>query len=76
MKLKINIIIGLILLTSAYSYGQMEQYDFKRELQGITDQWHKVTLPDEVLATYLLTCQTSEFMASPQIMTPLKPRIC
>lgn len=50
MKFKINIICSLLLLTSLFAYGQMEQYDYKRELQGITDQWHKVTLPDEIFA--------------------------
>jgi len=48
MKLKINIIIGLLMFTGLCAYGQMEQYDYKRELHGITDQWHKVILPDEI----------------------------
>jgi hypothetical protein len=26
----------------------MEQYDFKQELEGISEQWHKIILPDEV----------------------------
>ncbi len=44
MKLKIN--IYLLLLVCSYSYGQIDEYNYKRELQGITDQWHKVELPD------------------------------
>ncbi len=48
MKLKINIIIGLLMLTGLNAYGQMEQYDYKREIHSITNQWHKLILPDEI----------------------------
>ncbi|MCF6347513.1 MAG: DUF3999 family protein [Flavobacteriaceae bacterium] len=46
MKLKIN--IYLLLLVCSYSYGQIDEYNYKRELQGIIDQWHKVELPNEL----------------------------
>lgn len=48
MKLKANISICVLLLVCSYSYGQIEHYNYKRELQGITGQWHKVALPDEI----------------------------
>jgi len=48
MKLKPDIAILLLLLISTASYGQMDQYDYQREIKGITEQWHKLTLPDEI----------------------------
>ena len=47
MNLKINIIICFLLSTS-FAYSQMEAYNYKRELQGVTDQWHKVVLSNDV----------------------------
>lgn len=38
----------LLLLFCSYSFGQIKQYSYKRELLGIKDQWHKVVLPNEV----------------------------
>ncbi|WP_299163616.1 DUF3999 family protein [uncultured Eudoraea sp.] len=46
MKAKIS--ICLLLLICAYSYAQIDQYSYKRELLGITDQWHKVVLPEDI----------------------------
>lgn len=34
--------------TSSISYGQMENYAYKRELSGMTDQWHKIILPNSI----------------------------
>lgn len=48
MKLKVKYSTLLLLLACSYSYGQIEQYNYKRELKGITDKWHKVVLPDEI----------------------------
>lgn len=47
MKLAIKSYTSFLLLLCSYSYGQMEQYDFKRELKGITGQWHTMNLPDD-----------------------------
>jgi hypothetical protein len=38
----------LFILYCSISYGQMDAYNFKRELKGISEQWHKIVLPDEV----------------------------
>ncbi len=48
MKLKANICAFLVFLLGSYSYGQMEQYNYKRELQGVNSTWHKVILPQEI----------------------------
>lgn len=46
MKLKIN--FCLLVLVCSFSYGQMSDYTFKRELQGITDKWHSLALPTDI----------------------------
>lgn len=50
MKLKIKTVVLLFLLASTFSYGQMEQYSHKREIKGVSEQWHKIVLPNEIFA--------------------------
>lgn len=38
----------LLLFLCSYSYGQMEQYNYKRELTEVSEQWHKVVLPNDI----------------------------
>lgn len=41
----------LLLVTfTATSYGQMEQYDYKRSLSGISDEWHSIELPNPIFS--------------------------
>ena len=47
MKLTINIFTFLLFVYSL-SFAQTEQYNYKRELKGISEQWHKIILPDEI----------------------------
>ena len=46
--MKIKISASIVLLICSYSYAQLEQHAFKRELQGITNTWHKIVLPEEI----------------------------
>ena len=50
MKKRVKIAIWLIMFLGSYSqsYGQMETYDYKRELNGISDQWHSIILPNDL----------------------------
>ena len=48
MKLKTKISAFLGLMFCSFSYAQLNQYNYKRELQGITAPWHKVVLPKEI----------------------------
>jgi hypothetical protein len=48
MKLRASISTFLLLLLCSYSYGQIDQYTYKKELLGIKDKWHKVILPEEI----------------------------
>ncbi len=47
MKLKVKITF-LLLFISSFSFGQMKQYHFTRELKGISDLWHKIVLPNDI----------------------------
>lgn len=44
----VNSYTWFILLLCSYSYGQIKQYDHKRELKGISGQWNKTNLPEEI----------------------------
>jgi len=48
MKLRIKLLSILLLFNCSFIYGQIDQYNYKRELKGISEQWHKIILPDEV----------------------------
>ncbi len=48
MRLKIN--SYLLLFVCFCSYGQMDQYNYKRELQDVTDQWHTIDIPNAVFS--------------------------
>ncbi len=48
MKLGAKSYTWLLLLLCSYSYGQMEDYDYKCELKGISEQWHKIIIPDNL----------------------------
>jgi hypothetical protein len=48
MKLKAKLSVFLGLMFCSFSYAQLNQYNYKRELQGITAPWHKVVLPEEI----------------------------
>jgi len=48
MKLKINNF--LLLFVCFYSYGQMDQYNYKRELQDVSNQWHTIDIPNALFS--------------------------
>jgi len=48
MKLNMNLSLYLLLFVSSLCYGQMEGYNYKMELEGITNAWHKITLPNSI----------------------------
>jgi hypothetical protein len=84
MKLKARIGIIILLLCCSYSYGQMEQYNFKRELQGINNTWHKVILPEEIfekvvtnlneIRIYGLTSK-KDTIEAPYLLQPLTEKL-
>ncbi|MDZ7612733.1 MAG: hypothetical protein U5K51_02645 [Flavobacteriaceae bacterium] len=46
MNLRSNCCIAIGLFLWSFSYGQMDRYAYKMELQGIDASWHRVVLPD------------------------------
>lgn len=48
MKSKFKLATSLLLFISTFAFGQMEEYRFKRELIGISGQWNKLVLPDDI----------------------------
>ncbi|UII79453.1 DUF3999 family protein [Flagellimonas sp. CMM7] len=48
MKITVKSYTWLLLLLCSYAYGQMEQYDYKRELKEVSEQWHELVLPKDI----------------------------
>lgn len=46
--MKIKICFLLLLFTFTNSFAQKDDFNYKREIIGITDQWHKLELPNEI----------------------------
>jgi hypothetical protein len=43
----------LLLLLCTYSFSQFREYNYKRELTGVNETWHRVVLPDEIFRNLL-----------------------
>lgn len=51
MKMKnllINKIAIIVLLGYTFSFGQMSNYNYKRDISKPKDKWHKIVLPDDI----------------------------
>ncbi len=48
--MKTRICIYLLLFACANSFGQVKDFDYQRELIGVTDQWHQLNLPNDIFA--------------------------
>lgn len=49
MRILLKFCCLLILLGfHSYSYGQIGDYSYQRELNGISDSWHKIILPNDI----------------------------
>jgi hypothetical protein len=48
MKWIVKTVTFFLLFCSFSSYGQQQTYRYQRELPGVTDQWHKVVLPEDI----------------------------
>jgi hypothetical protein len=46
MKTSAKALLYLLLLIPFFSQGQFQNYSYQREVLGVTDQWHKLTLPE------------------------------
>jgi hypothetical protein len=48
MKRKNNLIGAILLMICSLSYGQMDEYQYKRSIDGVREQWHAIPLPDSI----------------------------
>lgn len=48
MKNLFRVLLGAWFFICVPVYGQMIDYSYVMELEGITDQWHKIDLPEEI----------------------------
>ena len=49
MKSPIRILCFLLFTTTYFSLSaQLKEYKYKREIQGVSNVWHKIILPDEI----------------------------
>lgn len=83
MKLSIKILC-LLLLVSSFCFGQMQNYTYKREIKGVSDQWHRLVLPDALfgktnenlsdLRIFGLT-ETNDTIEAPYLLTTTAEKI-
>jgi len=50
MKLKTKINCCLFLCICSFTFGQISEYNYKRELVGVNDRWHTIELPNEIFS--------------------------
>ncbi len=55
MKCKLILYLSLIILIEAQA--QPEIYNFRREISGVEDPWHRITLPDQIFGNLQTSCQ-------------------
>jgi len=48
MKMKNKLLLFFGCLSCGLTFAQLDTYDYKMEISGIEDQWHKIELPDAV----------------------------
>ncbi|WP_298952629.1 DUF3999 family protein [uncultured Nonlabens sp.] len=50
MKRKIKLFTVLTLLVSVISFAQLKEYNYKRSLDPVKEDWHSITVPDDVFS--------------------------
>ncbi|MFV0376833.1 MAG: DUF3999 family protein [Mangrovibacterium sp.] len=48
MDRRIKLLSLLLLVSCPFSYAQLGEYTYKRQLNGVSGQWHRLVLPDAV----------------------------
>jgi len=46
--MKVNVKILVLMFLCFSSYGKMQEYNYKQELKGVSEQWHNIVLPNNV----------------------------
>ncbi|WP_299898980.1 DUF3999 family protein [uncultured Aquimarina sp.] len=50
MRLKISLVLGILVFSCVQLYAQIGKYNYKRELLGVSEDWHSVMIQDEMYA--------------------------
>jgi len=50
MTNKIKFLQGFLILITTVTFAQMQEYDYKRKISEVTQQWHKIELPNAVFS--------------------------
>ncbi|QDH80637.1 DUF3999 domain-containing protein [Echinicola soli] len=84
MRPIIKLLIPLYLLVYQNAYGQIKNYAYMRELEGITDTWHRIPLPGELfgkvsqqlddLRIYGITAQ-QDTIEAPYLLRSTAPKV-
>lgn len=48
MKIKDKVMAIVLMAACTFAFGQIERYNFRRELGSLSDQWYKITLPQDI----------------------------
>ncbi len=48
MKTGTKVLFFFCYIIPLFSHGQFQHYSYQRELLGVADMWHKLTLPDDI----------------------------
>ncbi len=46
MNLKVKLLLSFNLLVCIIAFGQIEQYQYQRSINGINNQWHQIDVPE------------------------------
>jgi hypothetical protein len=60
MKMKNNIVLLALVFIANTAFAQVNEYDSKREIQGISEEWHKIVLPHDVSSQNMRIYGTSD----------------
>ena len=49
MKIKLNVVILCMFFIANTVYGQVDQYQYRRAIEDVSQQWHSISLPQDIL---------------------------
>lgn len=55
MRLKINFLLLFLFLTANNLFSQINNYNYSREIKGVSETWHAIDLPDAIFGKVLPT---------------------
>lgn len=53
MKILVNLLLGIVFLSSTVSFAQWQEFSYQRKIEGVNSQWHSLQLPKEIYGKLL-----------------------